>query len=342
MKEGLRKVCEELSVKISDKALGLIAANADGSVRDALSLLDQCISGGNSEVSREDVLEFLGTSGEEVFVELTDRIQEGAPSKALLLLPRILGEGKDVRQIIKDWIAHYRNLLITKYVDDSEALLNMSVENIERIREQSGRLELEELDRCILALSDTLTEAKWSAQPRILLELCIVRLATAGKSPAMETRESREARPVLQKKAPERKEMLVEKNETIVEKNETMETKEAIPADETGLTALWSKITQDAAAEKGSMSLLQKRSTLTSTGSHGFTVKLSTAMARTMAEDNADVLERLIEKHTGRPLRMETVLAEKKESTATKKTGEHLAGAIGDLLGIDVEVEDFE
>ena len=72
MKEGLRNVCTELSVKISEQALGLIAANADGSVRDGLSLLDQCISGGNNEVSREDVLEFLGTSGEEVFLELTD------------------------------------------------------------------------------------------------------------------------------------------------------------------------------------------------------------------------------------------------------------------------------
>ena len=340
MKEGLRNVCTELSVKISEQALGLIAANADGSVRDGLSLLDQCISGGNNEVSREDVLEFLGTSGEEVFLELTDSVEEKNPSKALILLSRILSEGKDVRQIMKDWIAHYRNLLITKYVDDPEDLLNMSVENIDRIREQSQRLGPEELDRCILGLSAALTEAKWSAQPRILLELCIVRLATESGSKINVVYEDKPRiqntvipSPIIKEKA----------TSELPAANEKKKAPEPKPRPDLhvdmDLSSLWSKVTRDAAAEKGSLSMLQKRSVLSAMDKHKFQVELNNDMAMKMAQDNAPLLEELIEKYTGSVLRLETCLSEKQESSPGKKSGAHLAGTIGDRLGIDVEIE---
>ena len=366
MKDGLRNICAQLSVKISDGALGLIAANADGSVRDALSLLDQCISAGNQEVTRDNVLEFLGTSGEEVFIELTDQIEAGDPSSALLLLSRILSDGKDVRQLMKDWIAHYRNLLITKYVDDPEELLNMSVENIERIREQSSRLSLKEVDRCILDLASTLTEAKWSTQPRILLELCIVRLASAGTSASG-------GRPpekiIKDQDKPIRERPLIAsnvktpslKNEASVYTQETstdeddhektvgtedrftkkIEEQHTAYAPTEHFEELWNRIAREAAAEKGSLSMLSKRCELAAVGSATFTLELSNEIALSMAGDNAEMLERLMEAHTGKKLRMEAVLSEKKKDVAKKKTGEHLADEIGDLLGIQVDIEEF-
>ena len=264
MKEGLRRVCGELSVKISDSALGLIASNADGSVRDALSLLDQCVSAGNTEVARDDILEFLGTSGEEIFVELTDRVKDADPSGALLLLSRILAEGKEVRQLLKDWIAHYRNLLIIKFVENPEDLLNMSVENIERIREQSQSLGFNEIDRCIRELSDTLTEAKWSAQPRILLELCIVRLA-AGASPRPDPQAARIEPAPLPLTGTEK--IVVSNNTAVsnnikdnVEKEIAAKTPTAGSADDPA--AVWKKVIYEASTEKGSLSLLAKRSAL--------------------------------------------------------------------------------
>jgi DNA polymerase III subunit gamma/tau len=345
MKDGLRNICAQLSVKISDSALGLIAANADGSVRDALSLLDQCISAGNQEVTRDNVLEFLGTSGEEVFIELTDQIEAGDPSSALLLLSRILSDGKDVRQLMKDWIAHYRNLLITKYVDDPEELLNMSVENIERIREQSSRLSLKEIDRCILDLANTLTEAKWSTQPRILLELCMVRLASAG-TPASGGRPPEKIIKDLDK--PIRERPLIASNKekfvnTIEEDPFTKKIEEQHSADipTAHFAELWNRIAGEAAAEKGSLSMLSKRCELAAVGSATFTLELSNEIALSMAGDNAEMLERLMEAHTGKKLRMETILSEKKKDAAQKKTGEHLAGEIGDLLGIQVDIEEF-
>lgn len=98
----MREICESLGVKISDSALGIIAANGDGSVRDSLSILDQCIAAAGKEVARQDVLDVLGTSGEEVFIQLTDMVDQGRAADALLLLDRILSEGKEVRQLMKD------------------------------------------------------------------------------------------------------------------------------------------------------------------------------------------------------------------------------------------------
>jgi DNA polymerase III subunit gamma/tau len=343
MKDGLRNICAQLSVKISDSALGLIAANADGSVRDALSLLDQCISAGNQEVSRDNVLEFLGTSGEEVFIELTDRIEAGDPSSALLLLSRILADGKEVRQFMKDWIAHYRNLLITKYVDDPEELLNMSVENIERIREQSARLSLAEIDRCILDLSSALTEAKWSTQPRILLELCIVRLASAGAP----TAGGRPAEKIIKDQDKPIREITIlaadEKSAPPVMEPTVKESAAPAVKDtaQLRLPELWKKVAGEAAAEKGSLSMLAKRCELTAVSGTAFTLEISNEIALAMAGDNAEMLERLMEAHTGKKLHIEAILSEKKKDAEMKKTGENLADEIGDLLGIQVDIEEF-
>ena len=187
LRQGMREICSQMEVKISDAALGLIASNADGSVRDALSLLDQCISTGEKNVTRDDVIDILGTAGEEIFVEMTELVLDRNISDALILLDRILADGKDVRQFMKDWVTHFRNLLMTKYIKHPEDILNMSEENVERIRKQSEEIELGFINDSIIKISQTLSDAKWSTQPRILLELCIVALASgigSGGAPA--------------------------------------------------------------------------------------------------------------------------------------------------------------
>ncbi len=173
---GMQKICEDIGIDVTEDALRVIAANADGSVRDGLSILDQCISGGGTRVDASDVLEFLGASGEEVFAELTDLVCRRKTAEAIEFLAGVLADGKDVRQLIRDWINHYRNLLITKFIREPEGVINLSAENIDRIRAQSSVMELADINRGILELSKTMNDARWSTQPRILLELCIVTL----------------------------------------------------------------------------------------------------------------------------------------------------------------------
>ena len=174
--KGMSDICASLGINVTEDALRIIAANADGSVRDGLSILDQCIAGRDEQVTADDVLEFLGASGAEDFLELTDMVRKKRTEEAIIFLSRLLEDGKDVRQFMRDWTGHYRNLLLVKYMRNPETILGMSAENIERLRRQAAVLEPEDINRGIMELSSMSNEARWSTQPRILLELAIVRL----------------------------------------------------------------------------------------------------------------------------------------------------------------------
>ena len=178
--KGMQQICRDVGIDVTESALRIIAANADGSVRDGLSILDQCISGGDRVVDAPQVLDFLGASGEEVFADLTDLVRKRRTAEAIEYLAQVLADGKDVRQLIRDWVSHYRNLMMTKFIRDPQSVINLSVENIDRIREQSSVMELEDINRGILELSKTADAARWSTQPRILLEVCIVNLCQGG------------------------------------------------------------------------------------------------------------------------------------------------------------------
>lgn len=181
--DHMGRICREKGVEISESALRLLAANADGSVRDGLSILDQCLSAGDKKLDRDVVLEFLGTVSEEFFIDLTERTALHDVAGALVLLDQALQEGKDVKQLMKDWMSHYRSLLITKYIKNAEDMLNMSTENIEKLRQQSSQISLDEINSGIVTLSKAINDARYSTQPRILLELAIVTIA-AGLSEA--------------------------------------------------------------------------------------------------------------------------------------------------------------
>jgi len=173
--EGFTKICNEVGVKADEDALALIAANADGSVRDGLSLLDRCISQ-SDHLTRDDVLFLLGMSGVETYIEITDKIIEKNAAGALSVMAEALSEGKESLQFAKDWIEHVRNLMIIKYSDDPEKLLNISKENIDRMRDQAGRINMDGISAMITKLSQTINDARWASKPRILIELAIIEL----------------------------------------------------------------------------------------------------------------------------------------------------------------------
>ena len=256
--KGMAKICEQKEIEVSQGALRLIAANADGSVRDGLSILDQCISGGQRKVEREDVLEFLGTAGEEVFLELTEKVLLRQPSEALVLLEQILADGKDVRQFMKDWLAHYRNLLITKFIKKPEDMLNLSPENVERLRRQSDSLDLSDINHAIIELSRTMAEAKWSTQPRILLELCIVKLATDLIDPAAAPA------PVFQRRKMAAQPRGEIKNAELPRKNEESGRAESGgKLEEIDCDSLWHAIFEEAETSRGSFNLIRSGTKLT-------------------------------------------------------------------------------
>lgn len=181
------EICVQLNVEASPDALALIAVNADGSARDGLSLLDRCISGAE-KLTRDDVLFLLGMAGTDTFLEITDDILRGDCGAALTCFAQVLAEGKEAAQFARDWVEHLRNLIIIKYARQPENLLNLSIENIKRLREQCDRVDTASLRFWITELSKALADAKWSARPRILIELAIVRMVEGEAAPSAPAR----------------------------------------------------------------------------------------------------------------------------------------------------------
>ena len=174
----VRQICIDRNIMMEESAVRVIVAAADGSARDCLTLLDQCISGRKGTVTRDDVLDSMGAVGEEVYVELTDKVNHNDPAGALLVIDKLMRAGKDSRQILQGWMSHYRNLMMTKFIANPQDVLSMSVENIERITSQAERTDIEMINNAIIEIAKTINEAKGSNQPRVLLEICVVKLAT--------------------------------------------------------------------------------------------------------------------------------------------------------------------
>lgn len=175
LREYFARICEKTGAQLDDDALAIIAANADGSVRDGLSLLDRCISAGG-HITRDDVLFLLGMAGTDIHLKITDELMRKDASAAIVSLSGILAEGKEALQFTRDWVEHFRNLMIIKYTDRPEEVLNLSSENIARFKSQSEKISIEQISNYISALSKVLSDARWSPKPRILLELAIIEL----------------------------------------------------------------------------------------------------------------------------------------------------------------------
>ena len=175
--DGMKSITKEMGIDASDDALALIAANADGSVRDALSILEQCVATGSANLSREDVLESIGSIGDEMIAELSINVLNGNTGEALLMLNQALKSGKEVRRIMVDWLDYYRSALLIKYLDKPQDILNRSIENIEDIRVKTADMPESHMTQNILKISKLYNESRWSSHPGILLEMAIIEMS---------------------------------------------------------------------------------------------------------------------------------------------------------------------
>ncbi|MTI48786.1 DNA polymerase III subunit gamma/tau [Sporosalibacterium faouarense] len=191
MLKHMQDICEQLKIKVDERGLYLIARNADGAMRDALSLLDQCISFAESEITYEDIISTLGTVNNTIIFDIANGIINLDVNKSLRIVDDIVQSGKDINQFIKDLIVHFRNLMIIKSTDDIDSIIEGSKEFIEELKEQSSSTTLASILRCIKILSEAENQSKWSSQPRIVLEITIIKLCNKATGLSLEELSSR-------------------------------------------------------------------------------------------------------------------------------------------------------
>ncbi|MBR3786435.1 MAG: DNA polymerase III subunit gamma/tau [Firmicutes bacterium] len=364
--EHMRRICMEKGVKISESALRLLAANADGSVRDGLSILDQCLAGGDKELGRDDILEFLGTVSEEFFLNLTDRVVMQDAAGALVLLDEALQEGKDVKQLMKDWMSHYRSLLITKYIKNAEDMLNMSSENVEKLRQQSMQVSLEEINSGIITLSKTINDARYSTQPRILLELAIVTIATGlmeqsvtVKTGAQPQRQQVRNHGMATATVKAKPQMQAEQTVQTVAAGEPLMTEpagsgmiqetasaameaagqavQAVP--QYDLADIWNRIFESGENIKGSFNIIRMGAELVEISDTEFKVLVQSDFVKKYVEQNQSQICSLMENIVGKKLKLVCRAMGQQEEKEENQDMQRLASEIEDKLNLGIPVK---
>ena len=180
----LKELTEIEQVTIEDKAIRYIAKTADGSMRDALSLLDQCIAFHfGKELTYDKVLDVLGAVDTEVFSRLLRVVLAGDVTGAIGILEEMVIQGRELSQFVSDFTWYLRNLLLVKEADGIEDVIDVSTENLARLKEEAQMADNDVIMRYIRVLSELSGQIRYATQKRILIEMNLIKLCR----PAMET-----------------------------------------------------------------------------------------------------------------------------------------------------------
>ncbi len=179
----LTKVASAEGVTLEPSAAHSIARQAEGSARDALSLLDQASVMGGVTIDDEVVRALLGAPRSEVQHEVADAIAVGDARGCFETVNRLVAGGQDLRQVTAELLAHFRNLLIVKTAPGQEDLLDIQSDAYETLRIQADKFTPSELARVIALLLAAQNDMRWTTSPRLSLELALVRATIPDTDP---------------------------------------------------------------------------------------------------------------------------------------------------------------
>lgn len=179
----LAELTQAEQIDVDDRALRYVARAADGSMRDALSLLDQCVAFHFGEkLTYDNVLEVLGAVDNRVFSKLFQAVLASDSKACIREIEEMIIQGRDLSQLVNDFVWYMRNLLIAKTTDEPGDMLDMSEENLAVLKEEAAGVDTETLMRYIRIFSELSGQLRYASQKRILVEIAFIKLTT----PSME------------------------------------------------------------------------------------------------------------------------------------------------------------
>jgi len=176
----LKKIVAEEKFNIEDDALFLIAKSVEGSLRDAEGLLDQMVSYGTGQIKSENIADLLGIVDSAVFSEIDEAIISSDIQRGLTVIKKLADSGVDLRHFCRQWLEHFRYLLLAKIEPDVKALIDLTPENLQRVGVSAAKFTEEQIRRIIYFLSELEGEMRRTSQPRLWLEITFIRLARAN------------------------------------------------------------------------------------------------------------------------------------------------------------------
>jgi len=179
IQKRLELVLLDMKIPAEPQALKLIAIHADGGMRDALSILDQCCANDSEKISVDQVRQLLGLVGHEWIWKITDALAAKDSKEVITILDELIRNGKDVKQILTEIALHVRSVMIYQAADGVDGI-DLYSDREDILKEHAAKFTYNELASIIQKMHEAMSEAKWSPQPRITTEAALLSLCFAG------------------------------------------------------------------------------------------------------------------------------------------------------------------
>ncbi|HST14466.1 MAG TPA: DNA polymerase III subunit gamma/tau [Gaiellaceae bacterium] len=176
----LRLISDAEAIDVPDAALALIARGGRGAYRDAESTLDQLASATGGTITVQDVLQLLGAVEDEVLFRLVDMVAASETAEALLFLEELSSQGQDLGRLVLDLLEHLRHLLLVQHMHEVPDSIPVTDEAKERLREQANQLPPATVVRLIDLLAVAVDDMRQGGDPRLPLELALVKVTRAS------------------------------------------------------------------------------------------------------------------------------------------------------------------
>jgi DNA polymerase-3 subunit gamma/tau len=178
--QKLRTIADGENIDVPDAALALIARGGRGAYRDAESTLDQLASGTGGAITVQDVLQLLGAVEDEVLFRLCDMVIGIETAEALLFLEELSSQGQDLGRLVLDLLEHLRHLMLVQHMHEVPESLPVTDEARERLREQANQIPVATVVRLIDLLAVAVDDMRQGGDPRLPLELALVKVTRPG------------------------------------------------------------------------------------------------------------------------------------------------------------------
>ncbi len=175
----LEKITSEENIDITRQGLTLIAREADGGMRDAVSLLDQVISFSGSKIDNENIADILGIIDSELIFKASEAIIEGKSDECIEIVNQIYHFGYDIKEFYKALMDHFRNLMICLVAPDKN-LLDIAEDGKKELLAQARKAGLEKLQQCLNILITKEEAFRFTSHSRLVLETIMIKLSRLG------------------------------------------------------------------------------------------------------------------------------------------------------------------
>lgn len=186
-------ILDELGVKYTKEAVNAVSVAGEGSVRDALSVLDRCVAFGEGELQYNDVLQILGATDKNKIFALADSIFDGDVAGVLQLVDEISKSGKSMSVLAKDVAVHIRDLLICQRCKEPQKILNLPQDIFDKLKEQSQKYDGKKLLAALDGFNKVEAELRYAIDPRVSLEVVCLKIANGDNDEKINQLERRVA-----------------------------------------------------------------------------------------------------------------------------------------------------